>query len=276
MPGLLISTFKRRIASWIAQRLPPAFSYQFMTRCDCFIRKGDLIVSIDGVLFPFLPDDSQKAMYYGLFEPEVSGAIHRLLRPGGCFVDVGANVGYFSAIAAAVVGPSGRVFAFEPHDQHYLRLNLFVDMNCPACSVHAYQAAVCESDGIVSFYESNQPGRHSLELERVDPQQFLRERKVRSICLDSFARDNHLERIDLLKIDVEGAEHRVLLGARSLLKEKRIGQIIVEIFHPGKNVPPPLLDELKVLGLEVVDAKTWKYPVASPTRTTSNAVCKPR
>jgi FkbM family methyltransferase len=227
------------------------------------------------IRFPFLADPSQREMYYEMFEPEVASAIHSLLPRGGCFFDVGANVGYFTAIAATVGGPGGKYYAFEPHAGHFTRLQMLSRMNEPAYSITCERAAVMDRDGTVKLYESVCPGRHSTQAERVGTDGLVRQKEVPGVCLDSFADRHRIDRIDLLKIDVEGAELEVLRGARMLISEGRIGGIIVELFHPGLEVMPPLVCELESFGFDVVDAISGRPPTASTAPTTSNAICRP-
>ena len=63
----------------------------------------------------WLPDLVSSELYrYGFFEAELSGAIMNLLKPGSCFIDIGAHVGYFSLMASHLVGCEGKVVSFEP------------------------------------------------------------------------------------------------------------------------------------------------------------------
>jgi len=102
---------------------------------------------MDGVQFPFLKDYSQQAMFYGLFEPEVEMAIRSHLPKNGCFVDVGANVGYFTAIAASVAGSGRKFWAFEPHKGHFERLSLFADLNHGRYTISCMPLAVSDVEG---------------------------------------------------------------------------------------------------------------------------------
>ena len=263
-------------AAWTAQNLPPSLSYQFVERLDHLLRGQDRTLLLGDVWFPFLADESQKTMYYGLFEPEVAAAIHSLLPRGGCFFDVGANVGYFTAVAANVAGPSGRFFGFEPHPDHFARLAMLARLNESRYSMTCVEAAVLDHDGSVTLHESKHAGWHSICAERIASEDFSQNGNVPALTLDSFARDHSVERIDLLKIDVEGAEDRVLRGAKTLLKEKRIGAMVVELFHPGGGVMPALAGRIEELEFNVADAVTGRPPDASVTRMTSNVICTPR
>jgi hypothetical protein len=76
-----------------------------------------------------LSDYLQRHMYAGSFERVESAVVRKKLRPGMTFVDVGANVGYYTALAARLVGPTGAVFAFEPSDYAFPRLSTMIDTN---------------------------------------------------------------------------------------------------------------------------------------------------
>src|SRR5579863_8811720 len=93
-------------------------------------RNGELEARIFGSRFSLDTSDYlQRHIYGGSFEREETGIVRRTLRPGMTFVDVGANVGYYTALAAQLVGPSGSVFAFEPSDYAYSRLQRMIDQN---------------------------------------------------------------------------------------------------------------------------------------------------
>lgn len=145
--------------------------------------------------------------WLGTYEREKVDAFHRELSTGVVVYDVGANVGIYTVLACRTVGPKGRVFAFEPAvtnlfflDRH-LRLNRF--SNCKVVS-----KAVSSRDGTVYFDSGKGPC-----LGKIADEGSLR---VPAVTIDSFvAEGNPLPQI--MKVDVEGAEYDVLLGAKGCL-----------------------------------------------------------
>ena len=151
-------------------------------------------------------------------EPELR-ELDQLLSPGDVFIDVGANIGLYALKAARLVGPSGRVVALEPGAVACDQLEANLALNDFRC-VEVVRKAASDTDGHAVL--------HHVELGH-DPQAFsLIENlsagggeTVETIRLDTLAGQMGLTRMDLIKIDVEGAESMVLAGARECLARFR-------------------------------------------------------
>lgn len=201
-----------------------------------------------------LPDEPQVAPYFrlslifGTYECEVIAWYRRFLRPGMRVVDIGANVGYHTVRFAKLVGKDGRVFAFEPAPSNFEILKRNVRRRGLA-NVVLERKAVSEVTGTVPFYLGRNELAHSLG--RVGDQTVL----VESVRLDDYFRKD--EKLDLVKIDVEGAEPSVLRGMQSLLAGGRVKAMILE-FHPAllrlagsAETPVELLRNLDAWGFDV-------------------------
>ena len=152
--------------------------------------------------------------WFGSYESQKQRLVAEALRPGQIVYDVGANVGLYSLLASAAVGPDGRVFAFEPvtENVHYLERHLALN-RISNCSI--VRAAVCAQDGTGKLDFSDDRSRGRLSTHGTE--------SVRTIRLDSFlAADRERRRPHFVKIDVEGGEAQVLEGAVSLLKENSL------------------------------------------------------
>jgi FkbM family methyltransferase len=176
------------------------------------------------------------------YEPGATGALLSLLEPGGAFVDIGANAGYFTVIAALRVGPSGRVIAFEPNPSVRSRLARHVAMNrltdrvtivdlaladCSADGVPLFVSCWPENDGLSSLTPSPETMRRGgLRADATVP--------VSVRTFDEWAAALDLPRLDLLKIDVEGAEAQVLRGMRETLERRPPQRIVCETL-PGSE-----------------------------------------
>lgn len=146
------------------------------------------------------------------YEPRDSGLLGRLVRATDTCVDIGANTGYYTMLMAARAR-SGAVHAFEPVRLNWLLLQAGVALNGWS-NVVANQAAVGDRDGAIEFseavdgaYSSIVPVGRKAETRRIE---------VAIVRLDSYVRRHGL-RVDVMKVDVEGAEGLVLDGARALL-----------------------------------------------------------
>jgi FkbM family methyltransferase len=131
-----------------------------------------------------------------------------MLGPGMVMIDIGANIGYYSLLAASRVGATGKVMAFEPSVDNCAMLQMSVKAN-GFDNVAIHTMAVADVDGTVGFCMDESNG----SINRKDPES--RPYQVRAVRLDGFLRDE--PQIDLIKMDIEGAEGLALAGMRQLL-----------------------------------------------------------
>jgi FkbM family methyltransferase len=178
----------------------------------------------------------------GAGEPEVQDALRRYLRPGMTFYDLGANIGFFSLLAARLVGDEGRVIAFEADPEIAARLREHVDRNRFRSATVVEKAVWSEARTV--FFERVDPATSpDRGLGHVVNTASPNTVKIEAVTLDDFARTSPAP--DFIKCDVEGAEVEVFRGARRLLAEKRPG-ILCEI-HSEEN-RRALLADLKRFG----------------------------
>jgi FkbM family methyltransferase len=175
------------------------------------------------------------------YEPGATAAVLSVLNPGGIFIDIGANTGYFTILAALRVGAQGRVVAFEPNPVVARQLKEQVDQNAVGDRVTVGGVAIADRDEDgVRFYVSCLPendGISSLTPEAETLQRGgLRPDSTIPVNVRTFdtwlssAEAGALKSstIDLMKIDVEGAEARVLRGMSGLLTNRPPSRIICE------------------------------------------------
>lgn len=162
----------------------------------------------------------------GELETGTRTVIQRHLRPGDVFVDVGANIGMHTIAAARAVGPTGRVIAFEPFAETARMLQASLWLNGLSGIVDVHVAAVSSSDGTHALHLGRTSGHHSLyDLDPSD-NAALSQVDVPLVRLDGILGPE--ERIDLIKIDVEGAELDVLVGGMRALANRENVALIVE------------------------------------------------
>ena len=151
----------------------------------------------------------------GVYEYTEMAAAARVIRPGMTAVDVGANKGDYALMFARLVGPSGRVLAFEPDDRNLGWVRRSVRANGYR-NVETFPYALADADGEALFNPGRASGWGSLVASRsgVDAEHAV---PVQTRRLDSVAAELGIPSIDVLKVDVEGAELGVLRGARALL-----------------------------------------------------------
>ena len=165
-------------------------------------------------------------MAMGNFEARTVELIENVLRPGMNMVDVGAHVGYFSLLAASLVGESGRIFAFEPEPENYQILIGNIERNGYETIV-VEQKAISQSLGEVQLFISGlDNGSHSIyQNKKRRTTGFV---TVPTITLDSFIELHGSPDLDLIKIDVEGAEIDVINGMQRILERLRPPALLIE------------------------------------------------
>jgi FkbM family methyltransferase len=159
----------------------------------------------------------------GAFELGTVRACQRLLRPGQTVLDIGANVGAHTLHFARTVGPTGKVYAFEPTDYAFAKLNANVAANPDLVArIACCQTMLTEANGqeIPQLYSSwplvNEENSHALHGGRL-----MSASKARSTSLDSFLAEAGVDHVDLIKIDIDGFECGMLRGARVTLERMR-------------------------------------------------------
>jgi len=209
--------------------------------------------------------------FAGCYEAQETAFVRSWLRPGMSFVDVGANWGLFTLMAASLVGPSGRVVALEPDPRVFLKLQSNIQRN-QIQQVQAFQVAAAdrESELLLAGHDGvNQNSGMSRLVESGGSSALTF--SVRSNRLDSLLDKAQMGTVDLLKIDVEGAEHMVLAGMKDGLKQRRYRCILLELhpLHPEETRPslPEITGTLLAQGY-----KGWAldFSYATTTRASYN------
>jgi len=169
--------------------------------------------------------DVDKHFYWGEFESDIINFIKSLLNDCSVFIDIGANIGIYTLLASTHIKKDGKVFAFEPSDWAHKRLNENLRLNGTK-NVEVLKLAVSNFTGSNQFYVCEDDAYNSListpmkEVQKVV--------KIESICLEDFCVDRKIDQIDILKIDVEGADYLVLKGAEEILKSDKSPIIVCE------------------------------------------------
>lgn len=195
----------------------------------------------------FIDWSRYRSFVYGTWEPAVAKVVSETVRKGMTVIDIGAHHGYYSLYFAKCVGPTGRVFSFEPVPENLALLRKNILLNGISW-IEIFRDAVFSCTKDISFAapdESDNSGEGSLT-EGSKGRQIL----VHAVTLDSFCNSAH-RLPDVIKMDVEGAELDVLLGAKDVLKQCS-PKLLIELHHFDGNVAAhPVPGLLQGWGYEV-------------------------
>ncbi len=185
--------------------------------CKMYVDTRDLLIA------PWL-------LMHGEWEPEETELVKKLIKPGDVFVDVGANLGYYTLLAIRV--GASQAYAFEAQPSTYELLGKNVIINWMSKVVQYENLAVYSHTTDLEFFvRNNYPGNSSLGF--CPPDQLTKwfdtttAVKVHAVSLDDYFADKHAK-IDVIKVDVEGAEPAVFEGARRTLSQNPNIKVLCE------------------------------------------------
>jgi len=206
---------------WAKSALKYGYFYQVMEKYGPRLATDQPLVSmLPGRLLVScnLRDHVQRHIYFqGAYEPIEAYLFSRLLRTGATVVDAGGNIGQYTLLAAAGVGPTGAVHTFEPVPHNYERLTANVAAN-HFHNVHANRAALWQEAGELCLgrgeeFEGTNDGTYSVGVRGS-----IRAPAVR---FDEYRTTNRIHQVDLIKMDIEGAEWSALQGMTQTLEQDR-------------------------------------------------------
>jgi FkbM family methyltransferase len=178
------------------------------------IPKGMVLPILQGCLRgkKWIVGAGEHGYWLGSYEMQKRQVFEEAIPKGAVVYDIGANVGYYSLLAAVLVGEEGKVYAFEPLPRNIDYLRRHVGLNHFA-QVEIIEVAVSDRSGKIAFDlgPSSAMG-HIAESGEIEVQQ---------VCLDELLDAGEIQPPEFMKVDVEGAEYDVLKGARTLLERYR-------------------------------------------------------
>lgn len=196
----------------------------FETLYRDYLTKRQFTVNRKGFKLALNPKDkvlSPVIWKFKSYEPEITAEVCKTLKNEDTFIDVGANIGWYTLLAARLVGPKGRVLAIEPEPENYRFLRQSIELNG---FKNVTTLMLCASnESTTATLHIREPVSHSLEIGEGGSTMAVRTR-----TLDEIVGMCGLQSIDLCKIDVEGAEPKVLEGSTGLIQGRRIKRIICE------------------------------------------------
>ncbi len=209
----------------------------------------DLSMDLDAFMYDYLSR-------HGYYEKEVASVLSELITEETTFIDVGANVGYFTVLFSRL---AHTVYAFEPVPAVFERLSRNVSLN--GCkNVRAFQCAVSKRRGTLRLFESKISEGHDSTVRRSEHD--------RSILVDAVTLDEAVEpsaKNVVMKVDTEGSEMDVLLGALRLIESGKVSAIVLEwargIYPNVANLRERFSLYSTLGSVEVLDESRGRYVV---------------
>ncbi len=173
-----------------------------------------------------LNDWIQQNIYFlGGYEDVELNLINQLLNEGDTFIDIGANIGLYSLVAARKIGEKGKVIAFEPFPLNNTRLCKNVALN-NLKNISIESKAVSDQNGSLLIQSNEKDGNQGMASAFLD--NYSSQFEVPKIALDEYVEANNISQIDLIKIDIEGGEYLALKGMKTILSELK-PTLLIEI-----------------------------------------------
>ena len=175
---------------------------------------------------PNRPSFTVRGLVMGTYERGTVKLIRRIMSQDMTLVDLGANIGYFSLIAAQAIVTNGKIYAFEPDPDTYAILERNIVVNGFQNLIEAMPAAIADQEGTFTFHQyANDAGSSSLILRELPIGNSI---EVGVTTLDLWAQARSWPNIDIVKMDIEGAEVAALNGMQEISNRNKSLKLIVE------------------------------------------------
>lgn len=224
--------------------------------------------------------------WYGYYSRDIIMVMDNILSQGMVVFDIGANIGEISLCAAKRVGAEGKVYCFEPMPTLYEKLTHNLSVNA---MMHAFpiRLGVSKNTGVVPIYRADSNFSDGTIHEGLGTLYPMDNRttpvgEIQLVTLDAFCEEEHVQRLDLIKIDVEGAELDVLMGAEHVIRKYRpylIIEIQSETAQASGVSPEEILDYLQLLEYSIftIGRKGKLSPLSREMlRNFQNVLCVPK
>ena len=162
-------------------------------------------------------------------------AIKKILVEGDVVVDIGAYIdGWYGLLAAKIIGKKGHVYSFEPHPIFFKRLRENIKLN-GFTNITAERLAVSDKKSSALFYEAGSSS--SLYTDQLSKNEIQSQKPIfiETVTLDSYIKKKKIKKVNFLKIDAEGADMKVLRGAKNLLSTSQEPDLMVEVLDMNLN-----------------------------------------
>ena len=183
----------------------------------------------------YIDDWIQENIYFtGTYEEAELKYIKSSLKKGSVFIDIGANIGVHSLFASKIVGKNGKVISFEPFTKNYQSFLKNIALN-NISNITDNNLAVSNTDGYIDIYYDKKEANLGMASSYIT--EYSDAEKVKAVALDSYFEAHPIDKIDFIKIDIEGGEYKALQGMKKILK-KYSPKLLIEILDESESNQP--------------------------------------
>jgi FkbM family methyltransferase len=232
------------------------YNYRIVRRAFLDTSK-EHILKINGHKFATIPNDkgiSEELLMFKTHEPLSTKLFETFLKPGMTCLDVGSNIGYYVCLENQIIGKNGRIIAIEPSPINFKYLQKNVELQ-ESKNIELHNFACGNREGKIDFLVSNRSNWSRVasdDLIDAPPDAIIEKISIEIKKLDLFLQEKNLEKLDFVRMDVEGYESNILKGLEDTLRIfKPSLQIEVHLFILGNESTVNLLTFFENLGYEI-------------------------
>lgn len=242
----------------ISKTIKGIFFYNYRLLLRQFInQKNEKLLEINGHPFFTVPNDkgiSEELLMFKTHEPLSTKILSKSLKSGMVCLDIGSNIGYYTCLESLIVGNSGKIIAIEPSPINFKYLQKNVELQ-ESKNIELHNFACGNREGKIDFLVSNRSNWSRVasdDLIDAPPDAIIEKISIEIKKLDLFLQEKNLEKLDFVRMDVEGYESNILKGLEDTLRIfKPSLQIEVHLFILGNESTVNLLTFFENLGYEI-------------------------
>lgn len=226
------------------------------------ISDPSVVADVQGHKMYLDPLDTLNLSVRGVWGPFETETFKKQIKKGDTVLDIGGHIGYYTLISAKLVGESGKVYVFEPDPTNFSILKKNVELNGYK-NVVLVNKAVSDKTGKCKLYlDEKDLGGHSIN----DIKDKMKSIEIESVKLDDFLKN---EKVDFIKMDIEGAEPKAIKGMGSILKRNNDVKIFMEFvphfLRKSGTTPEEFLKTIRGLGFKIYNVKELEHNVETMT-----------
>jgi len=216
---------------------------------------------------------NRSIFFTGVYETPTTELVKKLVKPGMNVLDVGANFGWYTILMSSLVGPSGRVFAFEISPRLAEQLQKTVQLN-KGDNIEVVAKGLADKGGPLEFFDDKEHGSANISKKLLGVN--VQSNMANMIRLDNFVTQNRIPKIDFIKCDIDGAEILFLQGGGDIFKA--LPPMIIEINEEAQQAfgssAQQLTETLTGYGYRLFDiTSTETLHKFEKTKKSSNVLC---